>query len=451
LKKIHKYLSEEISGLSISIFRILLGFILFLQSLYWVLAGFIQKNILEPTFLFPFIEDLNPLPNFLMNFGVNGALLIGAFFIITNRFYKIGLILYLFSFTYLWLLCQGFFNNHYYLISIICFLLIFSKTPFSKTEKIRIPRLYLFLLQLLIVTVYIVAGVNKLNPYWLIDTQPMTHILSEVGLSEKSFFIPMFSYLGLFFDLLIGPVLLLKRTRLIGIIVAFLFHLMNFIIFLLAGGEIGFFPFIMIITLILFLDPNQIELKHFVPNARLLSRQNYNKTIASILLVFLCLQIILPFRHVFFKGYVDYNGIGQRFSWRLKNMYKEPKTEGLAKFIVLTSTNDTVSTFNLFNVDQADIILTDRQRTNLIYYPNIIPLFAKKTEKELKRKIKEANKELKNKEFDLIIKATCEISFMGRKSELLFNPDIDLTNISHSTCKTNTWLFPLKQKPWDFE
>ena len=54
-------------------------------------------------------------------------------------------------------------------------------------------------------------------------------------------------------------------------------------------------------------------------------------------------------------------------------------------------------------------------------------------------------------DFDFIIKGRCEISFMGRESELLFNPNIDLTKISNSTYKTNTWLNPLKQKPWDFK
>ena len=37
--------------------------------------------------------------------------------------------------------------------------------------------------------------------------------------------------------------------------------------------------------------------------------------------------MIIPFRHVFIKGHVDYNGIGQRFSWRMKIMYKESMIE----------------------------------------------------------------------------------------------------------------------------
>ena len=443
LKKIHNYLKEEVSGYSLAIFRVLFGCILFFQSIYWVFTGFIQENIIDPTFLFPFIKGLGPLSNNFMIYGLNSILLISSFSILINRFYRTGLIVYLCSFTYLWLLCQGYFNNHYYLFSLICFLLIFSKSLFSNTEKVRIPRLHLFILQALIIIVYIIAGINKINPYWLLDLQPMTHILGEIGVNEKSFLIPFFTYIGLLFDLLIGPLLLLKRTRLFAIIVAILFHLINFFTFILANGEIGFFPFVMITTLILFIDSNKLESYKLKPNARLLYRQPYVKKMSILLLFFLIIQIILPFRHVFFKGYVDYNGIGQRFSWRLKNMYKEPKTPGLIEFTVLTLNNDTVSSFNLYNIENANIILTDRQRTNLIYYPNIIPVFAKKIENHFQGLIN-------NYDFDFIIKGRCEIEFMGRKSEFLFDPNIDLTKASNSTYKTNTWLNTLKQKPWNF-
>mgnify|MGYP002000349590 FL=1 len=445
MKKLISYLSIEVSGITISIFRILFGIVLSLQSIYWVITGFIQKNIIDPTFLFPFIKNVTPLSDNFMIYGLNGLLVISPILMVINKFYKIGLLIYLLSFTYLWVLCQGYFNNHYYLISLICFLLLFSKSPFSRIEKVRVPQFHLYSLIFLIVAVYIIAGINKLNPYWLYDVQPMTFILSKAGLKESSFLIPLLSYLGLFFDLFIGPILLFKKTRNYGIVFSIFFHVLNFIIFLLVGGEIGFFPFIMIATLILFIEPSWIEERLLTNNARILSRQNLNVHLTYLLLIFLSLQIIIPFRHFFFKGYVDYNGIGQRFSWRLKNMYKEPVTQpGLINFTVLTSNGDTVSTFHLGNINKANIILTDRQKTNLIYYPNMIPVFAKKIEDKFQESIN-------NKNFDFIIHGECEIGFMGRKSELLFSPKIDLTKISSLSHKTNSWLNPLKQKPWDFK
>ena len=223
MKKLISFLSIEVSGITISIFRILFGIILSLQSIYWVITGFIQKNIIDPTFLFPFIKNVTPLSDNFMIYGLNGLLVISPILIIINKFYKIGILIYLLSFTYLWVLCQGYFNNHYYLISIICFLLLFSKSPFSRIEKVRVPQFHLYSLIFLIVVVYIIAGINKINPYWLYDVQPMTYILSKAGLNESSFLIPLLSYLGLFFDLFIGPVLLFKKTRNYGIVFSVFF------------------------------------------------------------------------------------------------------------------------------------------------------------------------------------------------------------------------------------
>ena len=66
LGKIHNYLKEEVSGYSLAIFRVLFGSLLFMQSIYWILSGFIQENIINPTFLFPFIDGLKPLSNHFM-------------------------------------------------------------------------------------------------------------------------------------------------------------------------------------------------------------------------------------------------------------------------------------------------------------------------------------------------------------------------------------------------
>ena len=79
LKKIQHYLKEDVSAYSLAIFRIVFGALLFLQSVYWIYIGFIQENIINPSFLFPFIDGIHPLSNNVMNYGVNGVLLISSF------------------------------------------------------------------------------------------------------------------------------------------------------------------------------------------------------------------------------------------------------------------------------------------------------------------------------------------------------------------------------------
>ena len=47
----------------------------------------------------------------------------------------------------------------------------------SFSQNIYTPRITLFSLQAMVFIVYFIAGINKLNTYWLIDLQPMKHIL----------------------------------------------------------------------------------------------------------------------------------------------------------------------------------------------------------------------------------------------------------------------------------
>jgi len=198
------------------------------------------------------------------------------------------------------------------------------------------------------------------------------------------------------------------------------------------------------------LESKKIEDKTLTCNARLLSRQNFNKNISYVLLCFLFFQIIIPFRHLFFEGYVDYNGIGQRFSWRLKNMYKEHDQE-IIRFKLLVKNKSTImSTFHLsedpmeiaeFKGKKFNVYLTEKQKTNLFYYPNMIPIFVKKLESLIQEKVA----------IDFIITGECNIGFMGREKQWLFDPNTDLTKITNSTYKTNTWLKPLQKKPWDIK
>ena len=47
MKKLLPYLNQETSGFTLSVFRILLGFVLTLQSIYWIITEFIKENIIE--------------------------------------------------------------------------------------------------------------------------------------------------------------------------------------------------------------------------------------------------------------------------------------------------------------------------------------------------------------------------------------------------------------------
>tara|TARA_B100001250_G_scaffold386445_1_gene382988 strand:+ start:245 stop:1315 length:1071 start_codon:yes stop_codon:yes gene_type:complete len=346
-----------------------------------------------------------------------------------NKISRISTFIFFLCFTYFWLLDKGYFNNHYYFISLMCLLLsIVEKQP-SFFQNIHIPRISLFSLQAMVFIVYFIAGINKLNTYWLIDFQPMKHILelkAEITnnpVFKKETIIMLACYFGLLFDLFIGFLLFWKKSRAFAFILALTFHLSNHYLFS-DVGEIGVFPFIMIASLILFINPQSLNqiLKLDKKQKRIF---NTYPLIRNFIFSFLIIQLLLPFRHLLFQGYVDYNGIGQRFAWRMKIMYKE---SDINYFIINKITQEKYSV----NIKP---MLTHRQYNNLKYFPDLIVPLAKKIKKEANEKF-----DIKN------AKITCEykIRFMGGAEQLLFSPELDLTKIKPNTL-SNKWLWPLKK------
>ena len=90
----------------------------------------------------------------------------------------------------------------------------------------------------------------------------------------------------------------------------------------------------MISTLILFIPINTLT-KIFKTHKQKKEINTNSRLLNIFIICFLIIQMIIPFRHVFVKGHVDYNGIGQRFSWRMKSMCKNPTTNGIIEFYVI--------------------------------------------------------------------------------------------------------------------
>ena len=423
-----KDLKKPVPSISIALFRLSFAAILLIQTFYFIIGDFITKNIINPVVLFPFIEGLNPLPRTYL-IALSYIMLISNIGMLLNKFARFSTIIFFCCFTYFWILDKGYFNNHYYFISLICFILFLVEQEASFYKNLHTPKISIFTLQIMVFIVYFIAGLNKLNPYWIFEFQPIRHILEvKAEITNNTFFkkdilIIAMSYLGVIFDLTIGFLLFFKRTKLFAFAAIVLFHLTNYWIFK-DVGEIGVFPFLMISTTIIFIDPTYLN-KLFNLDAKPIIQKTRSLFLNKFLVFFLIIQILLPFRHVLFHGHVDYNGIGQRFSWRMKIMYKESE---INYFI----TN--IMTREKYNVS-INTMLTNRQYNNLKYFPDLIVPLAKKIQLEAME-----NFGLKH------VKITCEyqIRFMGKNQQLLFPKTLDLTNIKNPEM-TNKWLLPLKK------
>lgn len=416
------------SNISLVIFRICFSIVLIVQTIYFFKLGFIENNILKPFILFPFFEFLNNPSKQLVYLSAI-LMLISNIGMIFNKTSRTSCLIFFIAFTHLWLLDRAYFNNHYYFISIITFLLFFLNKRSSFKNNYCVPKINIIAFQIMIFLTYFISGINKINPYWVFDLQPMTHILqTKAQVSGNNLFsnyiiIYLFNFSGLIYDLVIGFFLIIKRTRILGFILVIIFNSLNFFIFK-DVGEIGVFPFLMISTLVLFIDPVKIQKVLKFKNTKKIILHN-KSFINHLIILFVIVQVLLPFRHMLVKGNVDYNGVGQRFSWRMKIMYKESNIDFFLKNKL---------TGEKYNVDVTKM-LTPIQYNNLKYYPDLIVPLAHRMKSQA---ISEFG--IKFPEVTCVFKT----SFMGRKEQLLFSPKKDLTLIPISS-KASNWLFELKK------
>jgi len=245
-------------------FRILFGAIMLWEVYRYFDSGWIPRYWIEPIFNFKYggFFWVEPLPGDGM-FWLFYLLGLLSVFIMIGFLYRFSTLLFFLVFTYTFLLEQARYLNHFYLVILISFLLIFIPAHrffsvdawlFPKIRRYWIPSWSLWLLRLQIGLVYFFGGIAKLNPDWL-SGSPM-----DLWLPERSDFpvigsyfdlpevIMLVSYSGLLLDLLALPLLLIRKTRPWMALALVVFHLMNDRLF-----TIGIFPWFMIGALVLFL------------------------------------------------------------------------------------------------------------------------------------------------------------------------------------------------------
>ncbi len=179
--------------------------------------------------------------------------------------YRAATVLFFLGFTYVFLLDQTDYLNHFYLVCLYSFLLTLvpAHRAFSvdavlrpKLRKSNVPAWSLWVMRAQICVVYFMGGIAKLNSDWL-HGEPMRHWLADnmdfplLGrYFTREWMVYAFSWGGLCFDLSIVPLILWRRTRWLGFILAACFNMMNPRLF-----HIGIFPWLAFCsTVLLFAD-----------------------------------------------------------------------------------------------------------------------------------------------------------------------------------------------------
>jgi hypothetical protein len=190
-------------------------------------------------------------------------------------------------------------------------------------------------------------------------------------------------------------------------------------------GEIGFFPFLLLACLPIFMNPEKVAMKlrwlskPIKPNVEV-EKPTLKKWVPMLLALYLTFHLVFPFRHFLYEGHVDWNGFGQRFAWRMKIMYKDVDMH----FYLVESGSTVKREVNLGH------FLNDKQYTNLMYYPDFIPPVAQHIRKE---GIKAGMKNPK-------VVADFNVGFNGEPKRPLVDPSVDLSRVKYESGTAVYWL-----------
>ena len=182
---------------------------------------------------------------------------------------RLCIVAFFLLFTYVELIDQTTYLNHYYLVSLLAILMVFL--PLNRSWSLdasrgraggsqpTVPKGALWLLRAQIGLVYIFAGIAKLNADWMVNAQPLTIWLynsADTPIIGVLMRVPWFPYVmrwaGASFDLTIVGWLLWKKTRPYAYVILAVFHLATAVLF----PAIGMFPWIMMGAALIFFEPD---------------------------------------------------------------------------------------------------------------------------------------------------------------------------------------------------
>ena len=346
-------LLAPVDNSSIVTFRVFFGLLMFWEVNRYFQKGWIDAFYVDPPFNFTYhgFGWVQPWPGWGMqaHFLALGIL---AVCITVGFYYRIAAPLFFLGFTYVFLLEKAHYLNHLYLACLISFLMIFvpAHKAFSvdahRNPGIRsttAPTWALVLLATQVGIVYFYGGLAKLNWDWL-HGEPM-----RIWMAEETQFpilgrwftdewmVYLVSYGGLLFDLLIVPALLWRRTRWFAVAALVLFHRFNAEMF-----SIGIFPMFATLSVVLFLPPdlprnigNKLRGTKPAKPARGKARHQHpgdgdtagripfserarvQQVTVILVLAYLGIQLLIPFRHWLYPGNTAWTDQGDRFAWRM--------------------------------------------------------------------------------------------------------------------------------------
>ena len=371
-------------------------------------------------------------------------------------FYRLAAFGFALCFTYVFLLDRAQYQNHYYLIMLMSWVMAIVPANRAWCLDVRMwpalrsataPLWSRWLLRFMVGVPYFFGGVAKISPDWLAG-QPMRMSLAGktwypvIGpYFSEEWMVQSFVWGGLLLDLLIVPALLWKPTRVAAFLCGLTFHIMNATMF-----NIGVFPWFMIFATVVFFEPGWVS--RLVGGRRLRRKQHcrLQKTESSLptwnpkrrllvagLSAFVLIQVALPFRHHLYPGDVNWTEEGHYFSWHMKLRSKECALRVEVRDPVTGEVSGVL----------IPEYLTLRQAMAFKHNPLMLVQFSHFLKDELARRGKP----------DQQVRIVNIASLNGRKPQYLVDPNIDLSQISTGWSYPREIIVPLteplRHNAWD--
>jgi len=427
---------------SVVLFRVGFGLIMFWEISRYFYYGWVEEIYSKPQFHFQYqwFQWIGPLPADGM-YIVFGGLWVLALMIAFGLYYRTASILFFLGYSYVFLIDQASYNNHFYLICLLSFILALAplhnawsldvlRGKVSHTEKL--PALWLWLIRFHMGVVYFYGGIAKFDPDWLggLATKELMLVANRgtvlESLMEYALVPHFYAWSGMLFDLTIPFLMLWKRVRKWAFLAAVLFHTNNYFVF-----PIGIFPVLSLVLTLMFFDadfPRKITPHRLRNWLRFHYRERLSKIekshsdgeildsrtgISRILLLFIALytsvHLVLPFRHLLYPGVTNWHEEGHYFAWRMMLRQKITRIQ-----------------FNVTHPDTGELryadpgdYLNSSQFKVFAGNPEMILLFAHHLDHLVKS----------NAGFDPKITAKINVSLNGRPFRELVDPNLDLSEI----------------------
>jgi vitamin K-dependent gamma-carboxylase len=457
LERVCAALFEPVDISFLVFFRMVFGAIMLWEVYRYFSTGWIRRYYIDPAFYFGYygFEWVKPWPGngMYIHFAVLGVV---AACLILGFLYRIAAPLFFIGFTYVFLLDQTRYLNHFYLVCLISFLMIFlpANRALSVDALLRprirtdvVPAWTLWLLRAQVGIAYFYGGIAKMNSDWVYGGEPMRTWLRPLmtmpgigPLFQQEWVVYSFVYGGLLVDLLVVPLMLWRRTRLIAFSAAVVFNLINAAIF-----NIGIFPWFMLGATLIFFPPDLVRrfARAFMnPGAALRADEKgqarestfklhkascpvltkNQKVVLALLGSYLAVQLLMPLRHFLYPGNVSWTEEGHNFAWHMKLRTKRGES-------LFTITHP--PTGKTWIVKPEDY-LEERQVMKMANKPDMILLFAHHLA-EQKRSEGYDNVEVR-------VQATSSLN--GRRPQVLIDPAADLAKQRRSLWPAR-WIAPL--------